>query len=45
MRHMKRSNIDPWIKNIGETGFLEPPFKQNTNDDETKEEKENSIPF
>ena len=33
MRHMKRSSSEPWIENDGETGFLEPAFKQNTNDD------------
>ena len=25
--------IKPWIENVGETGCLEPAFKQNTNDD------------
>ena len=34
MRHMKRSCVEPWIENVGETGGLEPAFKQNTNDDE-----------
>ena len=31
---MKRSSVEPWIENVGETGCLEPAFKQNTNDDE-----------
>ena len=31
---MKRSSIEPWIENVGETGCLEPAFKQNTNDDD-----------
>ena len=26
--------VEPWIENVGETGCLEPAFKQNTNDDE-----------
>ena len=34
MRHMKRSSVEPWIENVGETGCLEPAFKQNTNNDE-----------
>ena len=33
---MKRLNVEPWIDNVGETGCLEPAFKQNTNDDENK---------
>ena len=31
---MKRSSVEPWIENVGETGCLEPAFKQNTNDDD-----------
>ena len=34
MRQMKRSSVEPWIENVGETECLEPAFKQNTNDDE-----------
>ena len=30
---MKRSSVEPWIENVGETGCLEPAFKQNTNDE------------
>ena len=30
---MKRSSVEPWIENVGESGCLEPAFKQNTNDD------------
>ena len=29
---MKRSSVEPWIENVGETGCLEPAFKQNTNE-------------
>ena len=31
---MKRSSVEPWIDNVGETGCLEPAFEKNTNDDE-----------
>ena len=31
---MKISSVEPWIENVGETGCLEPAFKQNTNDDD-----------
>ena len=31
---MKRSSVEPWIENAGETGYLEPAFRQNTNDDD-----------
>ena len=31
---MKRSSVEQWIENVGETGCLEPAFKQNTNDDD-----------
>ena len=31
---MKRSSVEPWIENVGETECLEPAFKQNTNDDD-----------
>ena len=45
MRHMKRSSaldlsltmarrVEPWLENVGETGCLEPAFKQSTNDDD-----------
>ena len=34
MSHMKRSSIEPLIENVGETGCLEPAFKQKTNDDD-----------
>ena len=30
---MKRSCVEPWIENVGETGFLKPAFKQNNNGD------------
>ena len=33
---MKRSCVEPWIENAGETGCLETAFKQNTNDDESE---------
>ena len=36
MRHMKRSNTEPWIENVGEAECLEPALKQNTNDDDFK---------
>ena len=36
MRHMKRSSVEPWRENFGETGCLEPAIKQNTNDDYEK---------
>ena len=36
---MKRSSVEPWIENIGETEGLEPAFKQNTNDDESNTRK------
>ena len=26
--------IEPWIENVGETGCIEPAFKQNTNHDD-----------
>ena len=31
---MKRSSVEPLIENVGETGCLEPAFKQNINDDD-----------
>ena len=31
---MKRSSVETWIENVGETVCLEPAFKQNTNDDD-----------
>ena len=31
---MKRSSVEPWIENVGETGCHEPAFKQNTNNDD-----------
>ena len=34
MRHMNRLSVEPWIENVGESGCLEPAFKQNTNDDD-----------
>ena len=34
MRRMKRSRVDPWVENFGETGCLEPAFKRKTNDDD-----------
>ena len=37
MRHMKRSSVEPWIENVGETGCLVSAFKQNTNDEELRE--------
>ena len=36
---MKRSSVEPWIENVGETGCLEPAFKQNTNDDDNMSDK------
>ena len=30
---MKRPSVEPWIENVGATGYLEPAFKQKTNDD------------
>ena len=33
---MKRSSVEQWIESVGETGCLEPAFKQNTNDDDEK---------
>ena len=38
MRHMKRSSVEPWIENVGQTGCLETAFKQNTNDDDDDNE-------
>ena len=43
MRHMKRSSVEPWIENVGETVYLEPAFKQNTNDDDFNFIDENSF--
>ena len=34
MSHMKRSIIEQWRDNVGETGCLVPAFKQNTNDND-----------
>ena len=31
---MKIASDEPWIENDRETGFLEPAFKQNSNDDD-----------
>ena len=31
---MKRSSVKLCIENVGETGCLEPAFKQNNNDDD-----------
>ena len=36
---MKRSSVEQWIENVGESGCLEPAFKQNTNDDEINKNK------
>ena len=36
---MKRSSVEPWIENGGETGCLESAFKQNTNDDDRRTPK------
>ena len=38
-RTYKRSSVEPWLENVGETRLIEPTFKQNTNyDDEVVED-------
>ena len=34
MRHIKGSRVKSWIENDGETGWIEPSFKQNTNNND-----------
>ena len=41
MRHMRRSSVEPWTENVGETGCIEPAFKQSTNDDDRANENLN----
>ena len=36
---MKRSSVETWIANFGETRCLEPAFKQNTNDNEDDDDE------
>ena len=43
MRHVKRSSVEPWIEIDGETGCIEPAFKQNTNDDDDDDHIEISL--
>ena len=33
MTHMKRSSVEPWRENVGETECLEPALEQSTNHD------------
>ena len=40
---MKRSSVESWLENVGETGCQEPSFKQNTNYDDDDDDDEEEV--